>query len=92
MINRRRISWLYTRGDDSVFIIELAPLQLGVCGPGLERQVCAFRDGDELFAFNQQQTNALVAAGFRFQGFAVDRRNGTDRRRVTRTPRDRRAP
>ena len=90
MTSPSRISWLYTRGTESVYIYEVSPLQLAVCGPGAERSVRMFTTSQDLFQFNQRHTNGLSAAGYRFDGFGIERRSGTDRRRVSRSPNDRR--
>ena len=84
------ISWLYTRGAESVFVFEEAPLRLAVHGPGHERRVSTFSTPHDLFEFNQQYANTLAAAGFQFQGFGVERRSGRDRRHVPRGGGDRR--
>jgi hypothetical protein len=90
MARHARISWLYTRGSESVFIVEAAPLCLAVHGPGLERRVTTFSTPQDLFESNQNYANALAAEGFRFHGFGVDRRRGVERRRVSRGTADRR--
>lgn len=87
-----RISWLYTRGAESVFVFETAPLQLAVHGPGRERRVSTFAAPHDLFEFNQQYANRLAAAGFQFKGFGIERRSGRDRRRAGRGADDRRLP
>jgi hypothetical protein len=91
MTSRRRISWLYTRGGESVMIFEVAALHLAIFGPGTERQLQVFANGDELFAFTNRHMNSLVAEGFQFQGFGLDRRSGTERRRTLRSANDRRS-
>jgi hypothetical protein len=92
MTRRAPVSWLYTRGEESVFVYEVARFQLAICGPGPERQVRTFRTADELFRFNQRHANMLAGSGFRCEGFGLERRSGSDRRRVLRTHVDRRRP
>lgn len=90
MSTRAHISWLYVRGSETVYIRETGPLQLAICGPGADRLVRRFSTPDDLFQFNQQQANLLASSGFRYQGFGIERRSGSDRRRLTRSPVDRR--
>lgn len=90
MTRRTLISWLYIRGEESVFVYEVARLQLAICGPGADRQIRTFRTADDLFQFNQRHANMLAGSGFRCEGFGIERRGGADRRRVSRTPGDRR--
>jgi hypothetical protein len=66
-------------------------LSVAVCGPGRVRRFLSFLSNSELVAFIRDTEYALSTAGFRFRGYAADRRHSAERRGVMRGG-DRRSP
>jgi hypothetical protein len=83
-------SWLYVRNNESVRVFQFSPVELAICGPGYRRSSVRFNTHAELFAYRQQNADALLGAGYRFEGFCVERRLGVDRRRGPRLSDERR--
>jgi hypothetical protein len=77
-------SWLFAKGTSSVRILRTAPLSLAVCGPGRVRRFLTFENDSDLVAFIANTEYVLAEAGFRFRGFAVERRQNPERRIPTR--------
>lgn len=84
-------SWLFAKGPSSVRIMRTGALALAVCGPGRVRRFLSFGDDSELVAFLRDTEYALSSAGFRFRGYAADRRTRAERRGGARGV-DRRGP
>ena len=72
-------------------ILRTGALSVAVCGPGRVRRFLSFLSNSELVAFLRDTEYALSTAGFRFRGYAADRRQRAERRTVTRGS-DRRSP
>jgi hypothetical protein len=83
------ISWLYTRGKESVCVIQLSTVELAICGPGHKKSIIHFTTEDELIQFHHTKRAELIASGYEFAGYRKDRRSGGDRRQQPR-PGDRR--
>jgi hypothetical protein len=77
-------SWLFSKGPSSVRITRTSSLALAVCGPGRVRRFLNFLSDSELVMFLRDTEYALSSAGFRFKGYAADRRQSADRREETR--------
>jgi hypothetical protein len=75
--------WMFARERETVLVFQLSPEELAICGPGSKRATIHFNSAHELFRFRQKNANVLLAGGYRFAGFCVDRRTG-DRRRTPR--------
>ena len=73
-------SWLFAKGASSVRITRTGALALGICGPGRVRRFLSFLSETELVAFLRDTEYALASAGFRFRGYATDRRMQGERR------------
>jgi hypothetical protein len=84
-------SWLFAKGPSSVRIMRTGSLAVAVCGPGRVRRFLSFPSDSELATFVGNTEYALSSAGFRFRGFAIDRRRRSDRRQIPRGI-DRRSP
>jgi hypothetical protein len=74
-----------------VRILRTGALSVAVCGPGRVRRFLSFLSNSELVAFLRDTEYALSTAGFRFRGYAADRRQRAERRAATRGN-DRRSP
>lgn len=65
-------------------IMRTGALALAVCGPGRIRRFLSFLNNSELVAFLRDSEYALSSAGFRFRGYAADRRQRAERRETSR--------
>ena len=84
-------SWLFAKGLSSVRIMRTGALSVAVCGPGRVRRFLSFLSDTELVAFLRDTEYALASAGFRFRGYAADRREMIERRTTLRGA-ERRSP
>ena len=84
-------SWLFAKGPSSVRIMRTGSLAVAVCGPGRVRRFLSFLSDSELVSFLRDTEYALSSAGFRFRGYAADRRLREERREVLRGA-ERRSP
>jgi hypothetical protein len=73
-------SWLFAKGCSSVRITRTDTFGLTVCGPGRVRRFLSFTGEADLAAYLRDTEYALVASGFEFRGFAIDRRKRAERR------------
>jgi hypothetical protein len=79
-------SWLFAKDDATVRILRTDELTFAVCGPGRARRVRSFTDPAQFVDFLHVVEQRLADAGFRFRGYAAERRRQPDRRRVPRGP------
>jgi hypothetical protein len=77
-------SWLFAKGASSVRILRTGALALTVCGPGRVRRFLSFVTEADLAAFLRDTEYALASTGFRFSGYAIDRRHQGERRAIPR--------
>jgi CheY-like chemotaxis protein len=77
-------SWLFTRNDESVWIVKTTEVDLAVTGPKAERTVFTFRDARELQSFQAEYERRLTLDGYTLQAAGSDRRSGRDRRQLPR--------
>jgi hypothetical protein len=84
-------SWLFAKGAASVRIMRTGALALAVCGPGRVRRFLSFLSETELVTFLRDTEYALASTGFRFRGYATERRKLGERRTAARGP-ERRGP
>lgn len=77
-------SWLFTRADESVWMVRTSALELAVAGPGAERAAFTFAEEHELLSFQTEYEQRLLRTGFALEVFGDDRRSGRDRRRAPR--------
>jgi hypothetical protein len=85
-------SWLFAKGASSVRIMRTGTLSLAVCGPGRVRRFLSFVSDAEFASFLHDTEYALVSTGFRFRGYAADRRRQAERRTTMRSGGERRSP
>ena len=83
-------SWLFVREQQTVYVFQLSPEELAICGPASRRSTMRFHSEQELFRFRQINANKLLGAGYGFAGYCVDRRSGAERRQTPRPEGDRR--
>jgi hypothetical protein len=79
-----RDTWLFIDGELSVRVTRSGPLELCICGPDCARRIVTVATPEDLPLFLRLHAEALVAEGFSYEGFRVDRRSGEDRRRTER--------
>ncbi len=75
---------LFTREDESVWLVRTTELELSVAGPRRERGVYAFDAVRDLLAFQAEYEQRLLLGGFTLAATGDDRRSGRDRRRTNR--------
>jgi hypothetical protein len=73
-------SWLFAKGPSSVRIMRTGTLSLAVCGPGRVRRFLSVLSDADLVSFLRDSEYTLASAGFRFRGYAADRRQRAERR------------
>ena len=66
-------------------------LSVAVCGPGHVRRFLSFVSDADLETFLRDTESSLAAAGFRFRGYAQERRQRAEHRSAARGP-ERRYP
>jgi hypothetical protein len=77
-------SWLFAKGHASVRILRTGALSVAVCGPGRVRRFLSFLSNSDLVNFLRDTEYTLSTAGFRFRGYAADRRRASERRTAPR--------
>ena len=84
-------SWLFVRGDQSIWIFRPNSNDLLVSGPGPTRLRCGFHDDAGPEMYQAEIASELTAAGWLLLGEGYDRRRKrSDRRRAPRVTPDRR--
>jgi hypothetical protein len=83
-------SWLFVRGQESIFIMRPHGCSLIVEGPGSARQEHNFDDEDAMQAYQMSIAEQLSERGWLLAGVDRDRRSGRERRGVPRATPDRR--
>ena len=71
-------SWLFVRGEESVWIARRGDFELTVSGPGWKRRIYQFNSELELSTFQADYEQRLVNTGFTFEAFREDRREPSD--------------
>lgn len=84
-------SWLFVKGDETVWILRPEDFVLLVCGPGSEQRRHTFDGEAALEGFHVWLAEQLMSSGWILWGIDRDRRSGRDRRGAQRDARDRRA-
>ena len=77
-------SWLFAKGASSVRILRTSALSVAVCGPGRVRRFLSFLSEIELVTFLRDTEYSLASTGFRFRGYATERRTQGERRIASR--------
>ena len=78
-------SSLFTRNDESVWIVRTTDRELCIAGPEHERSVYTFDDQQELQSFQAEYEQRLKQVGFTPYTTGGDRRSGSDRRQRPRS-------
>ncbi len=77
-------SWLFVRGPESIRVVRPAATVLNINGPGRARAERTFDGEAEVQAYQMKLAEEFSAAGFVLVGENRDRRNGHERRAVSR--------
>ena len=85
-------SWLFIKGDQSIWIERPYGCSMIVAGPGTIREEHDFPDEDALQVYQIGIADKLASAGWLLWGVNRQRRSGDDRRGTTRQSSERRKP
>ncbi len=77
-------SSLFTRNEESVWIVRTTVVELCVAGPNTERSVYSFEHEHELQSFQADYEQRLTRSGYTLEAAGDDRRSGRDRRQLPR--------
>jgi hypothetical protein len=83
-------SWLFVKGEQSIWIERPHGHSMVVAGPGPTREQHDFPDEDALQRFQMNLADRLASAGWLLWGVDRQRRSGADRRAALRPSSDRR--
>lgn len=83
-------SWLFIKGDQSIWIERPYGCSMIVAGPGPKREQHDFPDEDALQGYQIAIADRLASAGWLLWGVNRQRRSGEDRRGTARQSTDRR--
>jgi hypothetical protein len=84
-------SWLFVKGDESIWVLRSAGGHIAVCGPGTHREDYRFDHDKGMEAFQVSFAERLIASGWILWGIDRERRSGRERRADERAIADRRA-
>ena len=85
-------SWLFIKDGQSIWVERPDQYTMIVAGPAAAREEHTFPGEDALQAFQVSLAERLTQGGWFLWGFDRERRQTPDRRRVARSPGDRRRP
>jgi hypothetical protein len=85
-------SWLFIKGQDTIWLLRSESDHLVVCGPGTCREHFRFDGDSAMESFQVSFAERLIAGGWILWGIDRERRGGHDRRGATRKSEDRRGP
>ena len=77
-------SWLFVKGEQSIWIERPFGCSMVVAGPGTSREQHDFPDEDALQNYQMAIADRLASAGWLLWGVNQQRRNGAERRARTR--------
>jgi hypothetical protein len=83
-------SWLFIKGEETIWLLRSAADQIVVCGPGTCREHFHFEGDAAMGSFQVSFAERLMAGGWILWGVDRERRRGQDRRGATREGPDRR--
>ena len=84
-------SWLFVKGDQSIWVERPRGCSMIVAGPGALREQHDFADEDALQGYQMAIAEKLASAGWLLWGVDRQRRGDTDRRGTARGSSDRRS-
>ena len=84
-------SWLFLRGNESIWVERPQGYMMVVAGPGPQREEREFADEDALQDYQISLAGRLTSAGWFLASFDFERRQERDRRAVQRGAVDRRS-
>ena len=84
-------SWLFLRGDQSIWVERPRGFTMVVAGPGAQREEHEFRDEAALQDYQGDLADRLTAAGWFLAAHDHDRRQLRDRRALRRESPERRS-
>jgi hypothetical protein len=85
-------SWLFLKGDETIWVLRSPGGHIAVCGPGTAREDYSFDSPMGMEAFQVSFAERLMASGWVLWGVDRERRAGHERRSAHRETPDRRAP
>ena len=85
-------SWLFIKGQETIWLLRSEPDHLVVCGPGTCREHFRFDGDSQMESFQVSFAERLIAGGWILWGIDRERRSGRDRRGAGRGSSDRRGP
>jgi len=85
-------SWLFIKGQETIWVLRLDADHLVVCGPGSWREHFTFAGDEEVETFQVSYAERLMAGGWILWGVDRERRSGWERRAGARDAVDRRLP
>ena len=83
-------SWLFLRGNESIWVERPQGYLMVVAGPGATREEREFADEDALQDYQISLAGRLTAGGWFLAAYDYERRQARDRRAVRRDATDRR--
>lgn len=83
-------SWLFLRGNESIWVERPLGYKMVVAGPGPQREEREFTDEEALQDYQISLAGRLSSAGWFLAAFDYERRQGRERRTVRRNAADRR--
>ena len=84
-------SWLFVRGQETIWVLRSEGGHVAVCGPGTAREDYNFESPMGIEAFQVSFAERLIESGWILWGVDRERRTGHDRRTGSRDSPDRRA-
>ena len=85
-------SWLFIKGQETIWVLRLEGDRLIVCGPGTFREHVTLADDESVESFQVSFAEELMACGWILWGVDRERRSGEERRVGVRDTVDRRLP
>ena len=79
-------SWLFVKGDESVWMYRPTTSDLLICGPSSERMRCGFPTAEAVNSYQADLAADLLAAGWQLLGEGVERRRRPRAESFTRPP------
>ena len=91
MTTSKPASWLFVLGEESIWIVHAPVRTVFIYGPGALQQCFRFSTDAARDAYQVSMTERLIGDGWVLWGVDRDRRQGSERRQVSRDSADRRS-